>query len=140
MPFDQPVIHIMTENPVTIERTQKLSDARALLAGGRIHHLPVVEGRKLVGIFSSSDLVKLSLMYGDSEDESLNEFLDRQYTIGSVMQTHPISIGVESTVREAARVLSVGGFHALPVIGYDGELKGIVTSTDLIELLVEKLA
>ena len=138
MRFEQPVINVMTENPVTITKERKISEARALFADERIHHLPVVEGNKLVGIVSSSDLVRLSLMY-DRDDESLNDFLDSQYTIDSIMQRHPITIGVEYTVREAARVLSIGGFHALPVVGYDGDLKGIVTSTDLIELLMEKL-
>ena len=138
MRFEQPVINVMTENPVTISRDQPLSEARELLADEHIHHLPVVEEGRVVGILSSSDLVRLSLMY-DGDDESLNEFLDNQYTVDSVMQRHPITIGVEYTVREAAKVLSIGGFHALPVVGYDGDLKGIVTSTDLIELLLKKL-
>ena len=138
MTFDQPVIHIMTKNPISIKNDQKLSDAKNLLSSGKLNHLPVVDGEKLVGIISSNDLVKLSLMY-DSDDESLSDFLDRQYTIDSVMQKHPISVGVEATVREAARLLSAGGFHALPVIGYDGALKGIVTSTDMINLLITKL-
>ncbi len=138
MRFEQPVINVMTEKPVTVEKHQMLSDARALLADEHIHHLPVVEGNRLVGIISSSDLVRLSLMY-DRDDESLSDFLDRQYTIEDIMQKHPITVGVEYTVREAARVLSLGGFHALPVVGYDGDLKGIITSTDLIELLLEKL-
>lgn len=138
MNFDVPVIHIMSENPSTIESGQKMSEARAILAGERIHHLPVVANGKLVGIISSNDLVKLSLTY-DRDDESLNEFLDRQYTVESVMQKRPITVGVEATVRDAAVKLSAGGFHALPVVGYDGELKGIVTSTDLIELLIDKL-
>lgn len=138
MTFDHPVIHIMTENPISIKNNQKLSDARDLFSSGRLHHLPVVDGEKLVGIISSSDLVKLSLLY-ESDDESLGDFLDRQYTIDSVMQKHPISVGVEATVHEAAKLLSAGGFHALPVIGYDGVLKGIVTSTDMINLLITKL-
>ena len=53
------------------------------------------------------------------------------------MQNHPVTIGVEGTVRDAARLLSTGGFHSLPVVGYDGRLQGIVTSTDLIRLLVD---
>lgn len=138
MDFDVPVIHVMSENPITINSDQKMSDARAILASERIHHLPVVAKGKLVGIISSNDLVKLSLMY-DRDDESLNDFLDRQYTVDSVMQQRPITVGVEATVRDAALKLSAGGFHALPVVGYDGELKGIVTSTDLIEMLIDKL-
>ena len=127
----------MTESPVTIESTKKLSDARKLLAEHDIHHLPVVENGRIVGMVSSSDLVKLSLLYDPDDNDSLNDFLDRQYTIDGVMQPHPITIGVEGTVRDAARLLATGGFHALPVVGYDGLVKGIVTSTDLVRLLID---
>lgn len=128
----------MTESPVTLTSDQKLSEARNLMSSDVIHHLPVVDDGKLVGILSASDLVKLSLMY-ESDDESLNQFLDRQYTVGSVMQKQPITVGVEATVGEAAVLLSTGAFHALPVIGYDGSLKGIVTTTDMVGLLIESL-
>lgn len=138
MPFEKPVVQLMTESPITLTSEQKLSDARDLMSGDVIHHLPVVDDGKLVGILSASDLVKLSLLY-DSDDESLSEFLDRHYTVGGVMQKHPITIGVEATVGEAAVLLSTGAFHALPVIGYDGSLKGIVTTTDMVGLLIESL-
>ena len=138
MPFEKPVIHIMTENPATLHVGEPLSKARELFADGRINHLPIVENGKLAGILSSNDLVKLSFLV-DDEDHSLSDFLDRQYTVAEVMQSNPVSISVESTVREAAQILAVAGFHALPVIGKDRSLKGIVTSTDLIELLLERL-
>ena len=138
MHFDKPIINVMTEKLVTIASSQTLSDARALLAKHDIHHLPVVDDGQLVGMVSASDLVKLSLQYDpENDDDSLNSFLDRQYAIKSVMHSNPISIGVEGTIREAAQMLANGGFHALPVVGYDGALKGIVTSTDLIRLLVD---
>ena len=137
MPFDQPVIQVMTENPVTLDVNQKLSVARSLFSEGHIHHLPVVEDRKLVGIISSNDVIKLSMLHDD--DGSLDEFLDRQYAVAKVMQRNPVSVGIDATVREAARILAAGSFNGLPVVGYNNLLKGIVTSTDLIELLLEKL-
>ena len=91
MPFDKPVINLMTESPITLTSQSKLSEARNLMSSDVIHHLPIVDDGKLVGILSASDLIKLSLMY-DSDDESLNEFLDRQYTVGSVMQKQPITV------------------------------------------------
>ena len=138
MPFEKPVIHIMTADPVTLGVGQNLSEARALFADGSINHLPIVEGDRLVGILSSNDLVKLSLLL-DDDDHSFSDFLDRQYTVAEVMQSSPVTIGIEATVREAAQILAAAGFHALPVVGKDRSLKGIVTSTDLIELLLEKL-
>lgn len=137
MPFSEPVIHVMTEDPIALDVNQPLSTARSLLSQGQINHLPVVEEGKLVGIISSSDLIKLSKMYED--EKSFDEFLDRQYPVAKVMQRNPVSVGVDATIREAAQILAAGSFHALPVVGYNNMLKGIVTSTDLIELLLEKL-
>ena len=137
MPFDEPVIHVMTENPITLDVNQKLSHAQSIFSEGHIHHLLVVEDDKLVGIISSNDMIKLSKLYDD--DKSLDEFLDRQYPVEKVMKRNPVSVGVDATIREAAQILATGGFHALPVVGYNNLLKGIVTSTDLIELLLEKL-
>ncbi|MBT8136795.1 MAG: CBS domain-containing protein [Gammaproteobacteria bacterium] len=137
MPFDDPVIHVMTEDPITLELNQKLSDAQSIFSKGQIHHLPVVEDGKLVGILTSNDMIKLSKLYDD--DNPANEFLDRQYTVAEVMHRNPVSVGVDATIREAARILAAGGFHGLPVVGYNNLLKGIVTTTDLIELLLRKL-
>ena len=139
MDFDLPVINLMTEKPVTVQSNQHLNEARALLAAKGIHHLPVVEGDKLVGIISSSDIMKLSMAIYDSPSESGSDFADECHTVGSIMHRHPVAVGVDATVREAARILATGGFHSLPVVGYNNVLKGIVTSTDLINMLIKRL-
>jgi CBS domain-containing protein len=48
------------------------------------------------------------------------------------MQRDVVSIGDRTRVRDAARKLSAGGFHSLPVVDEHGGLVGIVTTTDLI--------
>jgi CBS domain-containing protein len=42
-------------------------------------------------------------------------------------------------MRDAAEKLSVGGFHALPVVDKKRRLVGIVTSSDLVGQLVARL-
>lgn len=137
MPFDQPVIQIMTEKPVTLDVNQNLSDAQSIFSKGHIHHLPVVEDGKLVGMINSNDVIKLSASLDDDSppDYSFNP----QHSVAGIMRKNPVSVGVETTIREAAQVLAAGSFHGLPVVGYNNVLKGIVTSTDLIQLLLEKL-
>ena len=51
------------------------------------------------------------------------------------METNLHTLPVKSTVEDAARVLSDGGFHSVPVVDDKGNLEGIVTSTDLIRFL-----
>ena len=143
MDFDLPVIRVMTANPVTVQANQHVNEARTLLVAEGIHHLPVVDGDHLVGIVSASDIVKLGMaihdVQGDGPARGASDFEDDSYTVETVMHRHPIAVGVDATIREAARLLATGGFHSLPVVGYNNTLKGIVTSTDLINLLIKRL-
>ena len=139
MDFDLPVIHVMSEKPLTVQSTQHVNEARALLASQGVHHLPVVEDGKLIGIISSSDIVKLGMVLYDNAADASGSLADDRHTVGSVMHRHPVAVGVDATVREAARILATGGFHSLPVVGYNNALKGIVTSTDLINMLIKRL-
>ena len=53
------------------------------------------------------------------------------------MAKNLISVNSNSTIKEVAEVLSKKEFHALPVID-DNKLVGIVTTTDLINYLIEQ--
>ncbi len=121
----------MSTNPATIGPFAPSSDARHLLESGGINHLPVVDDGKLVGIVSTSDLLKLYLL-----DEELT---GATTTVDQIMQPDPISLDEGGTLREAAEKLSTGGFHALPIVDEDKHLVGIVTSTDLIDHLLHQL-
>jgi len=124
----------MVPDPITVDITQGLRDVRRALSSERFHHLPVLDGKKLVGMISMTDLVKLSL---DETGPETDAVIDRNFSIRDVMQSDVISISHRATVDEAAQILSAGGFHALPVTDHDDHLRGLLTSTDLINFLLE---
>ncbi|MEZ4318752.1 MAG: CBS domain-containing protein [Myxococcota bacterium] len=133
---NEPVSKIMTRSPETVHQGMALSDVRARMSEIRAHHMPVVSGKKLVGILSSTDLLRVSYEAGQ-DTKHADAVLDHTRTIGDVMQTEPVSIQSKTTVREAAQILAKNWFHALPVVD-DDELVGIVTTTDLLEYLLEQ--
>ena len=51
---DEPVSRVMTACPQTVAATQTVGELRLLLRNEEIHHLPVVDGKKLVGMVSSA--------------------------------------------------------------------------------------
>lgn len=53
-----PVRRLMTENPKTIAPTTSLVDAARLMLGNKISALPVLDGGKLVGIITESDIFR----------------------------------------------------------------------------------
>lgn len=52
---------VMQKSPVTLAETGTVREAAELLAGGTFHALPIVSGTKLVGIVTTTDLVKYLL-------------------------------------------------------------------------------
>lgn len=52
---------VMKKEPFTIPQEGKIREAAEVLARGDFHSLPVVSGRKLVGMVTSTDLIKYLL-------------------------------------------------------------------------------
>lgn len=127
-----PIDRIMTTDPATIAPDDSAAKAREVLETSEIHHLPVVDNGRLVGIVTSSDLLKLYML-----DEQAT--LSTHATVGQIMELNLVVIEATATLRDAAEKLLVGGFHALPVVDSDRSLVGIVTSGDLIDALVKAL-
>ncbi len=106
---DTSIDRIMTINPVMIGPGDSAAKARELLETSAIHHLPVVENGKLVGIVSSADLLKLYML---DEEVALSTLA----TVSQIMELKPVVLTTTATLRDAAEKLMNGGFHALPVV------------------------
>ena len=134
---DAPVAEVMTPHPRSVQVDQQISDVRAALEDGRVHHLPVVEGKRLVGIISTRDLLELGFKPRRARDD-LDAYLNENFSIWSIMQTDVTSIPSDSTVRDAARALCTGALHAVPVVDENHQLVGIVTTTDIASFVASK--
>ncbi|MCB1087777.1 MAG: CBS domain-containing protein [Verrucomicrobiae bacterium] len=127
----------MTSEPVTVRHGDPISKVRKLFQENHLHHLPVVDGDRLVGIISWTDLMRFS--YGDAFGEdarSVDATLDHTHKLEDLMSRAPVTIDVNAGIRDAAQILASSDFHALPVVDGD-KLVGIVTSRDLIHFLLD---
>lgn len=128
-----PVAEIMTRSPQTVHFGMKLSAVQQTMASGGFHHVPIVSGTELLGMISTTDLLRAAAETGDPG--MTNGTLDHAPSIGETMSAGLTTVGPHDSIRHAAELLSRGQFHALPVVeGRD--LVGIVTSTDLIRYLI----
>ncbi len=133
-----PVSVIMTKNVITLNNADNLETAERLFKKHRIRHIPVVSGEKIIGMLSYTDLLRISFADAvDDDDESVETMIYNMFTIGQVMAKTLISVSSTATVKEVAEILSDREFHAIPVVD-DGKLVGIVTTTDLINYLLEQ--
>ena len=113
---------IMTTDLITINPNTKLSTVRQVFMSHKIHHLPVMDNDRLVGIVTTYDMWK-------------NEVAPSQYahtTVSEVMTTSLAKISPHDKIGTAAELFLDNRFHALPVVDEYNHLVGIVTSFDVL--------
>ena len=134
----EPVSKIMTTDLVTINHTNSLLDAEKLFEKHKIRHIPVVSNKKIIGILSLTDLLRISFVDTYGEDDShVDTAVYNMLSIEQVMVKNPVHIAPSLTIKEVAEILAKKEFHALPVVE-NGDLVGIVTTTDLLNYLLEQ--
>ena len=133
-----PVSTIMTKKIITLSAKDELETAERLFKENHIRHIPVVEGDKIIGMLSLTDLLRISFADGVYEDESeVETIVYNMFTVPQVMAKNLKSVSANTTIKEVAEILAKNEFHALPVLEGD-KLVGIVTTTDLIKYLLEQ--
>jgi CBS domain-containing protein len=136
------IAQVMTPGPATIEPTSSVAAAEQLMRERRCQHLPVVAGLKVVGMLAAHDLLKALILRSDTgepDSELLRQTSLENRHVADIMQRNVRVLPQTATLLDAARSLSVGGFHALPIVAADGRVVGLVTSTDLIQALADDL-
>lgn len=114
---------IMRTNVERVEAERPLEEAWTLFKCRNIHHLAVTRQGAFVGILSERDC-------GGRRGAQL----DKGNRVADVMTTSVVTATPDTTVRRAANLLRGHAVGCLPVVE-KGKLKGIVTFTDLLELL-----
>ena len=122
---------LMTVIPNAVSPRSTLRQVIELMKTQACRQLPVLVEGKLVGIITDRDvrLVMNSplILHGRWQDE---EILD-SVTAEDCMTPDPLTITPETPAYQAANMLSIYKFDALPVVD-DGVLVGIITVTDFL--------
>ncbi len=125
----------MTTSIVSIEVDQPLSEAYHALQGAPFEHIPVLDGGRPVGMLSSTDILRLVYDVDGASDKMLTAMLDHQFNIEDAMTPELVTLSDSADVHDAAEVLATGKTHSVLVIDGNGDLLGIVTTTDLVRYL-----
>lgn len=132
----KPVADIMTTDVYTADVDKDtLFDVKDLMLNKGLRHVPVVHGKKLVGIISKTDIDRLIFSRMFEEEEDADEAVLEMLKINQVMTHKPKVVHADTTVRKVAEILAKEEFHALPVVEGD-KLVGIVTTTDVIKYML----
>jgi CBS domain-containing protein len=132
-----PISKIMTRKLVTLSPQDDLVTAERLFKKHHIRHIPVVEGNTIKGMLGYTDLLRISFADAvDEHEEYVDTIVYNMFTIPQVMVSDVVTVSSTTSIKDVARFLSKKEFHALPVVD-NGQIVGIVTTTDLINYLLE---
>ena len=117
------LMEIMTTEVETAPSTEAAEKAFERMRTRRIRHLVVMDGRQVVGVLSERDV-------GGVRGSQIRA----GKTVGELMSAQAVTASPTTTVRQAANLLRARTIGCLPIVE-DGKLAGLVTLTDLLELL-----
>lgn len=117
---------VMTPAPLTIDEDTDLVTARRMLRENQIRHLPVVHAGKLVGVLSARDTYLVSLL------PEIGKF-----KVADIMSRKPSSISEDSSVLDAVATMNEKKHGCIVVTGGKGEIRGIFTAQDALEVLLD---
>jgi len=130
---------IMHTDLITISPQTSLSDAQTLIDKHSIDHLLVTDNnKKLIGILSDRDLKQYWASPATSLSTHELNYLLAKVTVDMIMIKTVVTVSTATTIERAALVMQQHRISALPVMEND-ELAGIITSTDVMDILLEAI-
>lgn len=121
----------MSRQVTIVSPSFPLNKAWQLMRDQQIRHLPVVQARRLVGILSDRDVILRAKRGADGT------LLVPSDPVETAMTPAPITCTANTSVCWLAQTMVTRHIDAVPVLDASGELVGLVTSVDLMTLLID---
>lgn len=128
---------IMMGSPVTLKPEDTLDLANDVISLGRIRHIPVVDGGRLIGLLSERDLLGAAAGCVFGLKQKSKSALLKTVLLKDVMKKKVITVSPQTKITEAAHLMAQKKIGCLPVL-HNGALVGLVTTTDVLRF-VERL-
>ena len=109
---------------IAIGRDTEFHAAFDLMRHHDVHHLPVVEAGRVVGIVAERDLLLAAANFGPAE-----------VPVEEIMRAPVSCISPRASLRSAARMLVLKHIGSLPVLNARKEIVGIITETDVFKVM-----
>jgi len=126
----------MNAPAITIDAQSSMQDAINLLKKHGISMLPVMDGKRLVGIVTDRDLKKASPSDATTLDIHELLYLLSTVKIKDIMTKKPVTVPPDLTVEETAEILLANKISGVPVVDKDGGVLGVITHTDLFKVII----
>jgi acetoin utilization protein AcuB len=119
----------MVKNPLTIDMFDTASAAEKIMNARKIHHLPVVDGKKVYGIVSDRDISVSRRAYKSGE-------FDGKVLVKDICLEDPLIVKETESLDYVASIMSKKRLDAV-IIVRDNIPVGIFTSSDACKFIAE---
>jgi acetoin utilization protein AcuB len=127
----------MTNNPVRLSPYDPLVKVKSIFEKMNIHHIPVVDEGKLVGIVSKADFLFFKRGFNNTNViQKMEEIRLNNYVVKDIMTSGLAKLEPDDKINVALEIFKKNIFHAIPVV-QDGRLVGILTTHDIINRLAD---
>lgn len=139
MPPVKRVREIMSTSLTVIDSTARLLDAVLVMRSSGYRHLPVVNGEKLVGMISDRDVHRAApSIFSNMTPEEYNQIFEST-PIEKVMARELVTAKPDTPLREVVLIMHERKVGSVPVVEGDTKLVGLITTSDLLGILIEML-
>ena len=125
---DVEIENVMTKKPFFVQPSFSILEVVRIMVNGKYRRLPVVLNRRLVGYITSTFLFR-QLFINNFSEEFLNERIE------TIMTKEPITVNLNTKLSEALTSMKEKNVSSLLIVNSNGELEGIFTERDFINLL-----
>ena len=132
----QTVEQWMTKNPLTIEKDASIIEAIHILKEKDIRRLPVTFNGKFCGLITDRMIKEYTPGKSTPLDTWEVHYILSKATVKDAMNPHPFTITPDAPLCQAAQMVHDNKLYGLCVTDKDGELVGILTTTNFMEALI----
>jgi acetoin utilization protein AcuB len=127
----------MTASVKTVSPDTSLTDAHYLMISNKIRRLPVVDGNKLLGIVTLTDVLQAQPSDATSLSVWEMNYLLVKLTVKKIMTAPVKSISQDASIKEAAEMMLNNKFGGIPVVDAEEKLVGMITESDIFRFVVQ---
>lgn len=120
--FGMTVEEIMTKKPLFVLPDASVIDGLKSSVNTKYRRLPVIQDKKLSGLFSAVDTLKW-----------IKNNLNLNQPVSSIMIRNVITVMKDEDVSDAIKIMKLKNIDGLPVVDTESHLEGIITERDILE-------
>ena len=138
IPYDKTYIkERMQTNVMTVNPGDRLVHARRILIDEDIGRLPVMSGDEIEGILTAKDIADSMISFRKIVPDKYQAARIRNLLVEDIMTQNVRTINEEKTIADASTFMIDEDFSGVPVTNDTGEITGMITKTDLMNLIAE---